>query len=159
MGKLNCWESNPKARIKRQSFSKVKGWFLFILLVFIVIWVIPSQKEKVEPSKSIIRGSTQDKLPKNASSILKERLYYLDDIEEVSWVKFHRNFVYIGFKTISPDICLIIAGAALQGNIALNYDTNVTAVNYKFKKRPLEGYICSAIARHGWVRQNNCQCK
>jgi len=58
------------------------------------------------------------------------------DIPEVSWCKFDRNDVYVGFKTYPPDGRAILRGAALHGNAAINFGCHVWAVHANQRNNP-----------------------
>jgi hypothetical protein len=88
---------------------------------------------------------------------LEKRLAYLNDISEISWVKFDRNNVYIGLNKVSSDLGSIVRGAAAYGNKAYGLGvhvwavrdtTNVPAIDFK--------YYCTATARNGKVQKSDC---
>jgi len=85
------------------------------------------------------------------SNALKQRLAYLKDIPEISWVEFDDNNVYIGFIKPPPDLRVIINGAAAHGNRAYGRGVHIWAVEAKYKHwRPGDGpFYCSATARYG----------
>ena len=59
---------------------------------------------------------------------LENRLAYLNDLPEISWVKFDKNKVYIGVNKVSSDLGSIVRYAAVFGNKAYGLIVNVWAV-------------------------------
>jgi hypothetical protein len=89
---------------------------------------------------------------------LEARLAYLKDIPEISWVKFNRNNVYLGFSRVPKDLPSIVGGAALFGNRAYGFGVHVWAVpadnpNWKVG----DPYYCEATGRYGKVQDNSCR--
>ena len=83
------------------------------------------------------------------NSALKKRLTYLRDIEEVAWVEFEDNDVYVGFTHRPSDLAAVINTAALHGNRAHGFGVHVWAVFANPRGwRPGDGpYYCEATAR------------
>ena len=88
---------------------------------------------------------------------LEKRLAYLNDLPEISWVKFDKNKVYIGVNKVSSNLGSIVRYAAVFGNKAYGLivhvwavrdTTNVPAIDFK--------YYCTATARHGKVQKSDC---
>jgi hypothetical protein len=88
---------------------------------------------------------------------LEKRLAYLNNLPEISWVKFDGNNVYIGLNKVSSNLDSIVRGAAVFGNKAYGLGmqvwavrdtTNVPAIDFK--------YYCAATARHGKVQKSDC---
>ena len=91
---------------------------------------------------------------------LEERLTYLNDIPEISWVEFDGNDVYIGFNKRPSDLGSIVRGAAAFGNKAYGFGVHVWAVPAAEKGwRPGKGSnsYCSATGRYGKVEKSNCR--
>ena len=65
----------------------------------------------------------------NRQVVLRKELSYLSDIPEVAWIEIERNSVYVGFSSLPSDWEMIIKGAALRGNEALNFGCHVWAVH------------------------------
>ena len=88
---------------------------------------------------------------------LEKRLAYLNDIPEISWVKFDGNNVYIGLNKVSSDLDSIVQGAAVFGNKAYGLGVHVWAVR-DTTNVPSEDfkYYCTATARHGKVLKSDC---
>jgi len=63
------------------------------------------------------------------SQVLHKELSYLTDISEVAWIEIERNDVYVGFNTLPNDWEMIIKGAAVRGNHAINFGCHVWAVS------------------------------
>jgi hypothetical protein len=81
---------------------------------------------------------------------LERKLAYLNDIDEVSWVEFDANNVYVGFERRPADLSAIVNAAAVNGNRALGFGVHVWAVPGRRGWRPGDGtYYCEATARHG----------
>jgi hypothetical protein len=90
---------------------------------------------------------------------LEERLVYLTDIPEISWVEFDGNNVYIRFNKRPSDLESNERGAAAFGNRAYGFGVNVRAVTASEKGwRPGKGSspYCSATGRYGKV-ESNCR--
>jgi len=92
-------------------------------------------------------------------AVLKDHLKYLNDITEISWVEFNDNNVYIGFNSKPSDLRMIINGAALKGNRAIERGVHVWATAADQRGwRPGKGpYYCSATARGGRVKKSDCR--
>ena len=89
---------------------------------------------------------------------LESRLNYLNDIPEISWVKFNKNNVYVGFKSKPADMSNIVGGAALFGNKAYGFGVHVWAVPANNKNWKVgDQYYCEATARHEKVEDNSCR--
>jgi hypothetical protein len=90
---------------------------------------------------------------------LNEKLSYLSDIPEISWVEIENNNVFIGFNTIPTDLSIIVRGAAVQGNLAYGFGVHVWAVKAEDHNwRPGSGpYYCEATARSGKITKSNCK--
>ncbi len=89
---------------------------------------------------------------------LKNRLAYLNDISEVSWVRYDRNNVYVGFNKKPRDLASIVGGAAFFGNQAYSFGVHVWAIpannpNWKVG----DPYYCEATGRGGRVKDNDCR--
>ena len=90
---------------------------------------------------------------------LRERLAYLKDLPDVSWVEFVTNNVYIGLKNKPADLKAIVGDAAVAGSKVYGFTVHVWAVDEKYRgveprKRP---YFCKATARRGEIRENTCK--
>ena len=98
-------------------------------------------------SKSI--GGTSTKGRK-----IKERLKYLDTIDEVKWWEVDDNTVYINFSPTPSDWNTIIQSAALHGNNTINFGVHVWALNNKGRGwRPGDsGYLGNTTARYGKIK-------
>ena len=93
------------------------------------------------------------------SSVIEQRLSYLKDLDDVEWVRFDRNNVYIGFSKAPYDIRSVVCAAAMHGNRAYGWGVHVWAVpsdnpNYKAGDVP---YYCEATARYGKIEHTNCR--
>jgi hypothetical protein len=90
---------------------------------------------------------------------LQDRLAYLKDLPNVSWVEFVTNNVYIGLKEKPEDLKFVVGDAAVAGSKVYGFAVHVFAVEEKYRnieprKRP---YICKATARRGEIRENTCK--
>lgn len=90
---------------------------------------------------------------------LQERLAYLKDLPDVSWVEFVTNNVYIGLKDKPENIKTVVGDAAVAGSRVYGFTVHVFAVDEKYRgveprKRP---YLCKATARRGEIRENTCK--
>jgi len=84
---------------------------------------------------------------------IKSELQYLYSVEEIAWFEVENNNVYIGFKNKPDDLALILRGAALRANAAINFGVHVWAVKATNKSwRPGDGpYYGEVTARHGKI--------
>ncbi len=91
---------------------------------------------------------------------LEKRLAYLNDIPEISWVKFDGNNVYIGLNKVSSDLGSIVRDAAVFGNKAYGFSVHVWAVRDTTNVPSTDfKYYCSATARNGNVQKSDCHLK
>ena len=90
---------------------------------------------------------------------LEEKLAYLKDLPEISWVKFLGNDVIIGFNEHPKDLRSIINAAALHGNKAYGFGVHVWAVDAKYTNWDVwqDSAICTATARYGKIEKNTCR--
>jgi len=126
-----------------------------IFLILLFLWVpLLSAADTIQP---IIQNVGTSKTRDQAA--LQNRLLYLSDIPEISWVEFDGNNVYIGFKELPSDLRTIINAAAVHGNRALGFGVHVWAIKASNKKwRPDSGsYLCEATARYGKIEHNSCR--
>jgi hypothetical protein len=105
-----------------------------------------------------LSGITTSEAAKHPDA-LRERLAYLKDLPNVSWVEFDTNNVYIGLKEKPADLKAIVGDAAVAGSKVYGFAVHVFAVDEKYRgvepiKRP---YFCKATARHGEIRENTCK--
>jgi hypothetical protein len=115
----------------------------------------------VEASPTLAPESTTASVPpgNTREQVLKERLSYLDEVSEISWVEIDGNNVYIGFRSIPEDYDMIVRAAAFHGNNAIDFGVHVWAIDAKYTGwRPGQGkpFICEATARYGRVQDSNC---
>jgi len=88
---------------------------------------------------------------------LEKRLAYLNDIPEISWVKFDGNNVYIGLNKVSSDLDSIVQRAAVLGNKAYGLGVHVWAVRDTTNVPSKDfKYYCIATARNGKVQKSDC---
>ena len=85
------------------------------------------------------------------AQVLNKELSYLSEVPEIVWYEVERNNVYIGFSPLPEDWEMIIKGAALRGNQAINFGCHVWAVDANKKGwRPGDSPFYGEItARHG----------
>ena len=88
---------------------------------------------------------------------LKERLSYLKDIPEISWIVIVKNNVYLGFNKKINDMGAICRGAALNGNRAYGFGVHVYAVDGHQADWRKAKHYCRATARRGKVTRSNCK--
>ena len=106
-----------------------------------------AEKKKVEVE--VEKKQTQD----NYEIILKKRLAYLNDIEEVSHFKVDHNTVYVYFKAFPSDWCTIIKAAAWHGNKAIDFGCHVWAMD---ANNP-DSFLGTATVRHGKHEKRDCK--
>ena len=80
-------------------------------------------------------------------------LNYLNDIPEISWVKFNKNNVYVGFKSKPADMSSIVGGAALFGNKAYGFGVHVWAVPANNKNWKVGEGAFGVVHRHWSEKQ------
>ncbi len=91
---------------------------------------------------------------------LEKRLAYLNDIPEISWVKFDGNNVFIGLNKVSSALDSIVQGAAVFGNKAYGLGVHVWAVRDTTNVPSKDfKYYCTATARNGKVQESDCHLK
>ena len=90
---------------------------------------------------------------------LKKALAYLKEIQEIGWVEFEENNVYIGWKSIPGDFGMINRAAAAIGNNAIQFGTHFWSVKDDQKGwRPGDApYYCATTARGGKVKDSSCK--
>jgi len=90
--------------------------------------------------------------------VLRKELAYLSDVNEVAWVEFDDNDVYIGFAARPSDLGAVVNAAAVNGNRAIDFGVHVWAVSADRRGwRPGSGpYYCEATARYGKL-ENACR--
>ena len=88
-------------------------------------------------------------------SKLKESLLYLSEIQEIAWYEIEGNDIYIGFSKLPDDWRMIIKGAAIKGNEAINFGCHVWAVDASKRGwRPGDSsYYGEVTARYGKIER------
>ncbi len=104
--------------------------------------------------KSGSTSSTSSKPKQSKETVLKVELNYLNDISEVKWWEVDDNSIYINFEPTPSDWNMIIRGAALKANKAIDFGTHVWALSGKQKGwRPGDsGYLGEVTARYGKIK-------
>jgi len=125
------------------------------LVIVLVVWLL------VKMWGDILSMDLPDTDTKTTATAQEALAYLSTDVEEVQWLDFDGNDLYIGFRPIPGDLCTVIGGAAFRGNQATNFGYHVWAVDAsKAAKgwRPGDpaGLICMATARHGESEVNDC---
>lgn len=125
--------------MKNKNFSKK---FLLGILIAIVIFLVVGRNGNKSNEKNYT---------------VEQTLSYLNEIEEVKWVKIEKNNAYIGFNPCPDDWLLIIKAAALRANKATDFGFHVWAVDaskYEDDWRPGKGKaIGETTARHGKIEK------
>ncbi len=128
-----------------------------VALFFVAIGVVVGISGSGGDSGSISSPSRASTSSLSRASTLKTALSYLQDIEEVAWVDFVGNTVYVGFSKRPYDLDLIIGAAALIGNEAIDFGVHVWAVDgsrFNAGWRPGDGpYYKSVTARYGRIKR------
>lgn len=83
---------------------------------------LESTSDQADPERPSVEELVRE-LPRE--KILKQRLGYLKDRDEVCWVEIEDNNVYIGFSTRPPDLTTILRAAAFRGNRAIDFGVHV----------------------------------
>lgn len=125
--------------MKDKHFTKK---FLLGILIVIVIFFVFGKK-----------GNANKNTETNLT--VEQTLSYLNEIEEVKWVRIEKNNAYVGFNPCPDDWLLIIKAAALRANKATDFGFHVWAVDaskYEDDWRPGNGKaIGETTARHGKI--------
>ena len=86
---------------------------------------------------------------------LKKALAYLKEIQEIGWVKFDKNNVYIGWKSYPADLKYIVNAAATIGHKAIGFGIHI--YNYMGETIKTDGsFFCTVTKRHGKFKENTC---
>lgn len=107
--------------------SRLAIVLLILLFVFVVLPLLGHIKRSAERYGS--RRTKPSSTSVTQSQVLREELSYLSDIPEVAWIEIERNNVYVGFYSLPDDWEMIIKGAALRGNKAINFGCHVWTVD------------------------------
>lgn len=135
--------------------SKLRIAAVVFGLLLVVGYFLPEQEKEPAEVAAATAGPELGGIPDvNAvpeNQALRERLVYLERIEEVAWVQFDRNNVYIGFRNRPEDLAAVVNAAAVLGNKAHGFGVHVWAFDSRYTGwRPGDGpYYCQATARHG----------
>jgi len=129
--------------------KKGNGCLLLIILLIVIATVYlfnGGLNNNNATSKSSSRSLSQQQ-------IITNELKYLNDIEEIGWYEVDGNTVYVGFNIRPTDISLILKGAALRANNAINFGVHVWAVkaNQKGWRPGDSSYYEEVTARHGKI--------
>jgi len=122
--------------------------FLLAVGIFgaiLIIGVLSSGGSKSSTSRTSTPISREQKI--------RDELQYLNDVKEIAWFEVDDNDIYIGFKTRPNDLSLILRGAALRTNNAINFGVHVWGVKASQKGwRPGQGtYYEEVTARYGKI--------
>lgn len=114
---------------------------LFISFLFIVVFYILMSSSRFYNTE----------VGKTYAQVLNKELSYLSEVPEIVWYEIERNNVYIGFSPLPEDWEMIIKGAALTGNHAINFGCHVWAVDANKKGwRPGDSpFYGEVTARYG----------
>lgn len=92
---------------------------------------------------------------------LKSELSYLNSVSDISWFEIDGRAVYIGFREVPKDLRGIVNSAAQNGSRAIDGGAfSAWAVLHaergwrQGQRKP--GFICSAHARRGIVKDSDC---
>jgi len=147
--------------IKFKAINDSTGWVKKDLTMAFRDWTWKLEEEKQqkekEPSKKITYGKITviENGVNNYGKKLMERLQYLNDVKEITWVEIEKNVVYIGFDPVPADWQLVIRAAALHGNKVIGFGTHVWAT-YGDREgwRPGDSsYLGEITARHGRIEE------
>ena len=140
-GAWSCDEPGAREVI----MSKLRIAAVVFGLLLVVGYFLPEQE------KELAEGGIPDVNAVPENQALRERLVYLERIEEVAWVQFDRNNVYIGFRNRPEDLAAVVNAAAVLGNKAHGFGVHVWAFDSRYTGwRPGDGpYYCEATARRG----------
>jgi predicted nucleic acid-binding Zn ribbon protein len=117
------------------SIKKKNTTFVLIILILVIVFVgLPilgyiKRSTDQYVNRQVRTSSTSD----IQTQTLHKELQYLSDIPEIAWFEIEGNNVYVGFNTLPEDWEMIIKGAALRGNQAINFGCHVWAVDAQKK--------------------------
>ena len=83
--------------------------------------------------------------------ILKETLGNVVSEEDVAWIHFEDNNVYVGFTEVPLDLNSLLRAWALQGNRAIDFGVHVWAVPADAPRGSVERTYAEATARYGKI--------
>ena len=135
-----------------------------VLGIFALLFVIgqfeseeEEQPEVASAPQEEVEGVPPAKTVRRDNQALQDRLSYLGEIDEISWIEFEDNNVYIGFKRRPSDLGAIVNSAAVWGNRAHGFGVHVWATDARYRGwRPgLAPYYCEATGRYGKL-QDSC---
>ena len=111
--------------------AKKTSTIALVLLILVIVFVgLPFLGHIKRSAERYGNRQTEPSLTSvTQSQVLHEELSYLTDIPEVAWIEIERNNVYVGFKSLPKDWEMIIKGAALRGNEAIDFGCHVWAVD------------------------------
>ena len=124
----------------------------------------PSPREQVIASELTDEVSPSISTQSSREQTIASALKYLDESEpynsakklipELQWIDIKSNRVYLGFTRRPSDMDLILKGAALKCNQAINFGCHVWAVDARDRPFvPGEGrYYQSVTARYGKIQ-------
>lgn len=101
-------------------------------------------------------AATNGSASRSREAVIRAELRYLDAqlTPEIAWMDIDDNNVYIGFSKRLDDMSMVIRGAALRCNKAINFGCHVWAVPADGARpwRPGSGpYYEEVTARHGMI--------
>jgi len=113
-------------------------------------------RQTSEPSKQTSDPSKPSG-PSQTEQRILDAIAYLDDIEEVSWYEVEANSIYIGFEKRPDDIDLIVKGAAINGNKAIDFGVHAWGIvgageGWRPSYRGPQA-ACEYTARHGRIER------
>jgi hypothetical protein len=125
--------------------GSVQGCLIIIVaMVVFLLWLFSGD------DASNTQKTTQETTIRNSLDYLNAT-----NTPEIAWIEINNNNVYIGFSKRTPDVSMIIRGAALRCNKAINFGCHVWAVPADAKRpwKPGSGpYYDEATARGGKIQ-------
>ena len=101
------------------------------------------------------KPTTQEANPPQEASreaILEETLSYLSTLEDVAWVHFDGNNVYVGFTRRPDDLDMVLRAAALKGNRAIDFGVHVWGIPADEPRGSVDRVYGEASARYGKIK-------
>ena len=127
-----------------------------VILVLLIVFVGIPLLGHISSSIKQKQNGTGKQESINTETVLNNAMSYLSGISEIEWYEISKNDIYIGFKTLPSDWQIIINGAALKGNKAIDFGVHVWAINAnKFSKgwRPGDGSFYGEVTtRYGKIQ-------
>lgn len=137
-------------KMKKQNTRGCAVIFCLLGLAF-VVYVLANSSGSQRSGDAPSSGGGQQISPQE--TILRKTLSYLSTLEDVEWVHFENNNVYIGFTRPPPDLEIVLGMAAVKGNRAINFGVHVWGVPASATPGSVDRIYGEKTARYGKVER------